>query len=136
MVLVALCTGLRVAEILALKWEDFDFDKLSMQVVRAVVRGVVDRVKTEYSEDELPLEPTFAAALLEWKVLCPPSGDGWLFPSPRSGRPYEPGTIQQKVLRAAADKVGIPNLGFHTFTHTYRALLDASGAPVGVSRSS
>jgi integrase len=134
MVVVALCTGLRAGEILALKWEDFDFDKLSLQVVRAVVRGVVDRVKTEYSEDELPLDQTFAAELLAWKNLCPPSSGGWVFPSPRTGQPYEPGTIQQKVLRVAGDKLGIPHLGFHTFRHTYRSLLDASGAPVGVQQ--
>lgn len=134
MVLVAVCTGLRVSEILGLRWEDFDFDRLSVQVVRAVVRGIVDRVKTEYSEDELPLDPTFAAELLEWRKQCPPSAEGWVFPSPITGRPYEPGNIQQKVIRKAGDKLGILNLGFHTFRHTYRSLLDASGAPVGVQQ--
>lgn len=134
MVLVAVCTGLRVSEILALKWQDFDFDKLSVQVIRAVVRGVIDRVKTECSEDELPLDPTFAAELLAWKKQCPPSAEGWVFPSPITGRPYEPGNIQQKVIRKAGDELGIPNLGFHTFRHTYRSLLDACGAPVGVQQ--
>jgi len=134
MVLVALCTGLRTGEFLALKWEDFDFDKLSVQVIRAVVRGIVDVTKTECSTDLLPLDPTFAAELLEWKKQCPPSADRWLFPSPRTGRPYEPGNIQQKVIRKAGDKLGIPNLGFHTFRHTYRSMLDASGAPVGVQQ--
>ena len=133
MVLVALCTGLRAGEILALKWEDFDFDKLTLRVVRAVVRGIVDRTKTEASEDELPLDSTFAAELLEWNKQCPPSTDGWLFPSPRTGRPYEL-NLQQKVLRPAGDKLGIPHLGFHTFRHTYRSMLDASGAPVGAQQ--
>ena len=134
MALVALCTGLRISEILSLKWEDFDFTKLRVRVVRSVVRGVVDRVKTECSEDELPLDPTFAAELLEWKKQCPPSADGWAFPSPHTGRPYTPGIIQQKVIRKAGDEVGIPNLGWHSFRHTYRSLLDASGAPVGVQQ--
>ncbi len=133
MVLVALCTGLRAGEILALKWEDFDFDKLTLRVIRAVVRGIVDRTKTECSEDELPLDSTFAAELLEWNKQCPPSADRWLFPSPRTGRPYEL-NLQQKVLRPAGDKLGIPHLGFHTFRHTYRSMLDASGAPVGAQQ--
>jgi integrase len=47
MVVVAQCTGLRVSEILALKWGDVDFERLSMRVSRAVVRGIVDEVKTE-----------------------------------------------------------------------------------------
>jgi integrase len=54
MVVVAQCTGLRAEEVLALEWEDIDFENLSMKVVRAVVHGQVRMVKTEYSEDELP----------------------------------------------------------------------------------
>lgn len=67
MVVVAQCTGLRAEEVLALEWEDIDFENLHMRVVRAVVHGRVKWVKTEYSEDELPLDPDFAAILLEWK---------------------------------------------------------------------
>ena len=133
MLLVAICTGLRASEILSLKWEDFDFANLKMRVVRSVVRGIVDRCKTETSESDLPLDPTFAAELLEWQKQCAPSAEGWLFPSPRTGRPYEL-NLQQKVLRPAGEKLGIPNLGFHTFRHTYRAWLDASGTPVGVQQ--
>jgi integrase len=68
MVMVAQCTGLRAEEVLALEWEDIDFEKLSMRVVRAVVHGRVKIVKTEYSEDELPLDPEFAMVLLDWKL--------------------------------------------------------------------
>ena len=67
MVVVAQCTGLRAEEILALEWEDIDFENLSMKVVRAVVHGRVKTVKTDYSEDELPLDPGFAEVLLTWK---------------------------------------------------------------------
>jgi integrase len=134
MVLVAICTGLRASEILSLKWEDFDFDGLKLRVNRAVVRGVVDRVKTEYSEDELPLDESFAAELLEYRKLSALSAEGWMFPSPRTGHPYEHGSLQQKLIRPVGDKFGIPNLGFHSFRHTYRSWLDAVGAPVGVQQ--
>jgi integrase len=67
MVIVAQCTGLRAEEVLALEWQDIDFENLSMKVVRAVVHGRVETVKTEYSEDELPLDPDFAEILLTWK---------------------------------------------------------------------
>ncbi len=134
MVLVAACTGLRVSEILALKWADFDFEQLSVRVTRAVVRGIVDTVKTEYSEDDLPLDAAFAAELLEWQNMCPASTGGWVFPSPRTGRPYEPGTIQQKIIRKAGQGISLEGVGWHTFRHTYRSLLDAAGAPVGVQQ--
>lgn len=134
MVLIALCTGLRVSEILALKWSDIDFEHLSMRVSRAVVRGIVDSVKTEYSEDDLPLDPDFATELLNWKRQCPPSPDGWVFPSPVTRRPYSPGIIQQKYIRVAGEELGLRNVGWHTFRHSYRSFLDSTGAPVGVQQ--
>jgi integrase len=54
--------------------------------------------------------------------------------SPITGRPYDPGNIQQKVIRKTGDSLGIDNLGWHTFRHTYRSLLGAVGAPVGVQQ--
>jgi integrase len=133
MALTAICTGLRASEILALKGADFDFADLKLRVVRGVVRRIVDHCKTECSEAELPLDAEFAEALKQWMAKCPPSDEGWVFPSPRTGRPYEL-NLQQKVLRPAGDKLGIPHLGFHSFRHTYRSWLDASGAPMGVQQ--
>jgi integrase len=134
MALVGLCTGLRVNEILALKWNDVDFAHFLLNVSRGVVRGIVDQVKTEYSYDELPLDPGFALQLGEWKQKCPATAEGWMFPSPVTNRPYEPGTIQQKQLRVAGQQLGLENVGWHTLRHTYRSLLDAAGAPIGVQQ--
>ena len=38
-----------------------------------MVDGVVDEVKTEYSEDDLPLDPDLAIIPLSWKERCPKS---------------------------------------------------------------
>ncbi len=46
--------GLRVSEIVALKWEDFDFQELTLMVQRSIVHGRVGDVKTEYSRDSVP----------------------------------------------------------------------------------
>jgi integrase len=72
------CLGLRVSEILAIQWRDINFGELTMRVTRGVVDGVVDEVKTEYSEDDLPLDPDLATVLLSWKERCPKSEDGWM----------------------------------------------------------
>lgn len=112
MVVVAQCTGLRAEEVLALEWRDIDFENLSMKIERAVVHGRVESVKTEYSEDELPLDPEFAEVLLNWKLTCeaeratgqgstPLAGLDLLFPSPVTGRHYHTAPIQQDYLRSA-----------------------------------
>jgi integrase len=67
MVQVAMCLGLRVSEVLALKWSDFDFENLTLMVVRGVVHGRISDVKTEYSEDMLPLDSAFADVMQEWQ---------------------------------------------------------------------
>jgi integrase len=140
MVVVAQSTGLRVSEILALKWEDIDFESLAMRVTRKVVNGRVSRLKTEYSEDDLPLDPDFAAQLLEWKRQDGPSIENWVFPSPVTHQPYYASEIQKDYLKPAGRRVGLKSnglpvaLGWHTFRHTYRSLLDATGAPIGVQQ--
>jgi integrase len=114
MAVVAQCTGLRAEEVLALEWKDIDFEHLSMKVVRAVVHGRVKMVKTEYSEDELPLDPDFAAILLDWKLQSresaekapddgktPYMGLELIFPSPVTGRHYHAAPIQQDYIRPA-----------------------------------
>ena len=114
MVVVAQCTGLRAEEVLALEWQDIDFENLSMKVVRAVVHGRVETVKTEYSEDELPLDPDFAAILLDWKRECeekvrkaldegttPLPGLGLVFTSPATGRHFHTAPVQQDYIRPA-----------------------------------
>ena len=99
MVLVAQCTGLRVEEILALPWENIHFDTLSMLVDRAVVHGRVQYVKTEYSEDELPLDPDFATVLLDLKRGS--EGSQLVFTSPVTGRHFHASPAQQDYLRPA-----------------------------------
>jgi integrase len=113
MVMVAQCTGLRAEEVLALEWQDIDFENLSMRVVRAVVHGRVESVKTEYSEDELPLDPGFAEILLTWKrrlgaergaqngISTPLEGLDLVFPSTATGRHFHTGPAQQDYIRPA-----------------------------------
>jgi integrase len=134
MVVVAQCLGLRVSEILALQWRDINFGELTMRVTRGVVDGVVDEVKTEYSEDDLPLDPDLATVLLSWKERCPKSEEGWMFPSPVTGRCYHASPIQQDYIRAAGRKLGLGDIGWHTFRHTYRSWLDSVGTSMGVQQ--
>ncbi len=110
MIIVAQCTGLRAEEVLALEWSDIDFESLTLKVTRAVVHGRVKLVKTEYSEDELPLDPDFATVLLEWKRKSPKIPDevsthlgglDLLFPSHVTGRHYHAAPVQQDYIRPA-----------------------------------
>jgi integrase len=137
---VAQSTGLRVSEILALKSQDIDFEQMPMRVTRKVINGRISRVKTEYSEDDLPLDRDFATQLLDWKRQCPGSVEDWVFPNPLTRQPYYASEIQKDYLKLAGRRVGLHGkgvpvaIGWHCFRHTYRSLLDATGAPIGVQQ--
>ena len=64
MAYIAQCLGLRVSEIAALQWDDFDFEKNQLLVQRSIVNGNVDDVKTEYSQDYVPLHPSLTEVIL------------------------------------------------------------------------
>jgi integrase len=59
MATVAVCTSLRISEVLALRWEHIDFAAGTMQVQQGVVNGRVGKTKTEASRDEIPLDGGF-----------------------------------------------------------------------------
>ncbi len=49
LVLIALCFGLRVSEILGLRWTDFDFKRSTVPIQRWAVGKPLNKLKTEYS---------------------------------------------------------------------------------------
>ena len=70
-----------------------------MKVEEAVVHGRIGPVKSEYPEDEPPLDPEFAGLLLELKRKS--TGSSLVFPSPITGRSYHASPIQQDWIRRA-----------------------------------
>ena len=135
MVQVSMCLVLRVSEVLALQWQDFDFAAGTLKVTRGTVHGRVSSVKTEYSEDELPLDPSFADLMTAWRPRCVATAEGWMFPNPTSGKVFHAGPIQQDYIARAGREAGLlRTVSWHTFRHTYRSLLDDAGAPVGVQQ--
>lgn len=135
MALVAGCLGLRVSEIVALQWSDFDFERLTLLVGRSVVHGRVGDVKTEYSRDIVPLDPALADALALHRSRAASNPEGWLFANPETGRPWHQEQIQKKHIRNAGFAAGLGGgIGWHTFRHSYRSWLDDTGAPLGVQK--
>jgi integrase len=68
MVLTIARLGLRVCELLALRWEDVSFEKLQFRIQRSIVAGEINLTKTEASETALPLDPSLVEVLLQHKA--------------------------------------------------------------------
>ena len=131
LVLLAASTGLRQSEIFGLKWGDIDFERGTMSVIRSIVYGVVGPCKTESSQKPVPMHPTLADALMQWRKRCTYiKSEDWVFASKRyrGRRPYWGQAILRKYIRPAAQRVGIQKrFGWHTFRHSYSTLLRSVG---------
>jgi integrase len=135
MVMVAMCLGLRLSEIRALQWHDFDFKRRILTLTRSIVgRNVWNGGKTETSEDEVALDSKLMSVLVDWSKHCVKITEGWLFANVDTGRPVHGDSIQKNYLRPAGEKIGLLGVGWHTFRHTYRTLIDDVGTPLGVQQ--
>ena len=134
LVLLDACTGLRVGELLALKWSDVDFDNLQLHVTRSIVQQVVGNCKTEASQKPVPLDSFLAHELLTWRQQSAYNqDDDWVFASAltRGLQPYWPESLMKRGIRPAAKKAGITkHVSWHTFRRTYSTLLKANGEDV------
>jgi integrase len=135
MVMIAMCLGLRISEIRALQWQDFDLKGRMLTLARSIVgRYVWNGGKTEASEDEVALDSKLVSVLKDWRKGCVQTPEGWLFANVDTKRPVHGDAIQKDYLRPAGEKLGLHGVGWHTFRHTYRTLIDDMGTPLGVQQ--
>src|SRR5262249_10065091 len=64
MVFVAATTGLRVSELLALRWQDCDFESGEICLTRGIVRQHETAMKTEASRKPIPMEDVLSDVLM------------------------------------------------------------------------
>jgi len=70
MVYVAVTTGLRVSELLALRWQDCDFDTGELRLSRGIVRQHVGQMKPEANRKPVPMEAGLADGLTNCRGQC------------------------------------------------------------------
>jgi integrase len=136
--ILALKTGIRRGELLALRWDDVDLDKGMLQV-RGTLRRTREGLtfgtpKTAASRRKVVLSPTSIAALRRHQVRQDEerrtAGDLWhdfglVFPN-TVGRPMEPRDLLGCVP-AASQASWMPPVTFHALRHMAATLLLAEG---------
>jgi integrase len=134
--MICATAGMRIGEVLGLKWEDINFPERTANVLRSFVDGSVGRCKTEVSQQPVPLDDIVLEGIQAWGSISLCTAEkNWIFASYQTfGKaPMWPDSLRRKVLQPAAPRVGIAtHLGWHTFRHTYSSLLADNGNDVKV----
>ena len=80
--LTAIFTGLRASELRGLRWQDVDLEKRELHVRQRADRyHEIGKPKTDAGERTVPLTPMVVNTLREWKLACPKSALGLVFPT-------------------------------------------------------
>lgn len=139
LVISAYLLGLRSSELFALKWSDFDHHAGKLRITRSIVDGfVADTNKTEASTAPMPLGPYLSEVFLRWRQATPfKSDEDWVFASEwlNGVTPIRSQHQQVKKLAPAGRAIGLEfSLGWHTFRHSCKVLLERAGQDVTVQR--
>ena len=136
LLLLAVSFGLRVSEVLGLKWKDVDWLNKTISIERGVVKQVVDDVKSSYSARTMMVADDLRQVLKQWKQTTQfSSSEDWIFASPaKLGRQPLSYSHIWETLSVTAVKAGIGHVSSHSFRHTHRTWLDSVGTPVGVQQ--
>ncbi|MGA2629223.1 MAG: tyrosine-type recombinase/integrase [Terriglobia bacterium] len=134
MVITATVLGLRACELLSLRWGDVSFENLTISVQRSLVGGEVNPTKTTASEGTPPLDPELAEILLQHKERATFKADEDYVFAGSTGKWRWKDSILSDYLKPAAARAKIGKVGWHTFRHTYRALLKRCGTQLEVQK--
>lgn len=121
---IGLVLGLRIGEILGLRWEDIDFTMTTLTVRRSYTNGQIGPPKTR-RERTVKMPPRVWSALLRHRERQAP-GTAWLFPGRYESRPlsYPPARLWLKRMVAKAE---IRDLGSHALRHTAATVMLSNG---------
>lgn len=140
---VAASTGLRLGELLGLRWEAVDLATGTLNVRQSLARArtggwELSAPKSDKSRRMIPLPGTARAALAEQRQRQErarlAAGDAWqdrlgLVFTDSVGRPLDPHRVSSAFQRDR-EAAGVPRIRFHDLRHSAATLLLAQGVPL------
>jgi integrase len=120
-------TGLRVGELIALRWEDIDLGTRRVRVRRRLYRGTIDTPKSRYGIRDVPISQKLAQALRAHRSASRFNSDeDPVFPNSTGGL-HTSSNLLRRVVKPAAGRAGVPWASIHTLRHTCASMLFRSG---------
>ena len=118
--LLELTTGLRVGELMALQWNDLNFNTGELRIERQIcqIKGelLIQPPKNKASIRTVILPPAVVAALRVYKQTVP---SRWMFPSPKKeDAPIAPSVVSHRLAKILKH-AGCKKVRFHDLRHVF-----------------
>lgn len=129
LVAVLAYSGLRLGEALGLRWRDIGFEKRFMTVERAYGQNGWSTPKTSASRRAVPISPTLATILSEYRSSRETSEPDNVVFSHDGTTPLDQSNVRRdfnKALKGA----GIRHVSLHSLRHFYASNMIASGCSI------
>jgi integrase len=126
LLLTAIFTGLRASELRGLQWSDIDFKKSELHVrQRADKFNKIGKPKSASGQRTVPMPPILVNTLREWKLACPKSDAGLVFPTGAGEIEYHSNIVTRglapvQIAAGVVTKTGKAKYtGLHALRHFY-----------------
>lgn len=140
----AVFTGLRLGELLALRWRDVDVDGRALTVQHTLTREdgkwILRQPKTPHSRRTVRLAPVVAESLRAHYITEAErllglghriEPDSLVF-SDRWGDPINPWHVTEREFKPLLRREGLPVIRFHDLRHTFASMMLSEGVRVDI----
>jgi integrase len=129
-IIILAMTGLRIGEILALRWGRIDLLRGTLRVAETC-----GSPKTRASRREVPLAAAVVGELKSLYSRSTENSQEALVFSKSQGLPLAADNLRKKALRTACKRAGLQRIDWHTLRHTHGILLHSRGTPLKVAQA-
>ena len=134
MVSLIAATGLRIGELLALRWMALDLEGGTLTVRESVFEGTFQPPKTQRALRTIPLGPRAVRALKHHRERTIRTADEALVFGRSTGEPFRESKMLTRVLQPAAEAAGLGKVTWHQFRHIHSSLMSDLKVPVKIAQ--